>query len=328
MKKLSLLLLVFAAAYQISSAQTITATGTVKNEQGNPVHYAFVQDRQLHNATYTDSLGTFSLIVNPSSQIVISGNGYSDVTLDVAGHTSFSVVLKTDPAAANGGGNSKNSDVGILQEAFKTNTATDMGPSIGINGNPVFNNVKETVGSRFLFTQWVHGYLVKANGEILQNPTLQFNYDKMKGDLFLTENLNSAMVADKNVIKSFTLFSPQDQPVTFERMTGISADLYSEVISSGSKYKIYKLITTKFIPSDYKTDGLASTGNKYDEYADDDTYYVLNLTTNNFQPLALKKKAIKEAFAAEGDKLNNFIASHGNKIDDDYLKALGDAMNK
>jgi len=131
------------------------------------------------------------------------------------------------------------------------------------------------------------------------------------------------------VVKGFVLISPHDQPVAFERMTGISNDLYSIVLSSGSKYKIYKLIKTKYIPSDYKTDGVMSTGNKYDEYDDDYTYYVMNMKTLAFQPLQLKKKAIKDAFSTEGDKLNSFMNDHSSdKIDDDYLEALGNAMNQ
>ena len=54
-----------------------------------------------------------------------------------------------------------------------------------------------------------------------------------------------------------------------------------QVLSAGSKYKIYKLTTTKFIKSDMETNGLVSSGNPYDEYADEITYYVLTVKGNN-----------------------------------------------
>jgi hypothetical protein len=111
-------------------------------------------------------------------------------------------------------------------------------------------------------------------------------------------------------------------------MMGISDSLYSQVISEGSKYKIYKLITMKFIPANYQTDGIQSTGNQYDEYADIGHYFIMNMTTTVFQPMMLTKKGLVEAFGAEGDKLTGYLAAHKGKIDDDYLKNLGDAMNE
>jgi hypothetical protein len=87
-------------------------------------------------------------------------------------------------------------------------------------------------------------------------------------------------------------------------------------------------VTTKFIPSDYHTDGVVATGNLYDEYADNSSYYVSNLTTTVFQPLNLNKKSIKLVFAAEGSKAEEFMAAHRIKENDAWVKALGDAMNQ
>lgn len=325
MKKLSIIILLFARAYQVSSAQTIVITGTVTNDHQLPLHYAFVQDKQLKNATYTDSTGMFTLTVSPTSQLLVSAVGYTDATADIANHTTINVSLKTDPSATPA---STSEDAGALQNTFKTKDSYITNTAIGFGG--AMNSTNETLvtGSRFLFPRWVHGYVVKANGEVMHNSTVLYNYDKMEGDLYLTADNKSVLVADKNTIKYFTLFSPQDEQLTFERMTGISEKLYSQVLSSGPKYKIYKLIKTSFEAANYKSDGVYGTGHKDDEYTDDATYYLLNLTTNNFAPLSLKKKAIKEAFAADADKLNAFMAANNGKIDDAYLKSLGDAVNK
>ena len=329
MKKLSLLLVLFVA-YQVSLAQNITVSGMVTNEHGLPLRYAFVLDKQAKSATYTDSTGTFSLSANPPTQLIINCKVYTDATVDVGGQKSLQIILKTDATDTNTGAtaNPKSNEITVLENAFKTNSGYDVKATPGLLG-ALSDNTQDVVGSRFLFNKWVPGYIIKANGEILQSPLLLFNYDKMKGDLYFTEDLKTVLLADKNVVKGFILVSPQDQPLPFERMLGISDDLYSEVISAGSKYKIYKLITTKYIPSNYKSDGIYATGNKYDEYADDNSYFVANLTTLSFQPLILKKKSIMEAFAAEGDKINTFMAAHSSdKINEDYLKKLGDAMNQ
>ena len=324
MKKLVVILFLMAAG-RAGLAQTITATGTVKGEAGQELHYAFVQDKVTKNATYTDSLGRFNLIVAPGSQLMVSANGFKDALIDVGTQKTFDIVLKADPSASAA---PKSENLAKVEEAFKTDHERLPGQSIGPSGTAVFMSVKETVGSRFLFNRWVHGFIIKTDGNILQNSTLLLNYDKMGGDLYLTENMSSVMVGDKNTIRSFVLFGPGDQVFTFEKMTGISNDLYCQVISAGSKYKIYKLMKTKFVPSNFKSDGIASTGNTYDEYADDTSYYVLNLTTTVFQPLNLKKKSITQVFSGEGDKVSTYLASHNGKIDDNYLKSLGDAMNQ
>jgi len=150
----------------------------------------------------------------------------------------------------------------------------------------------------------------------------------MAGDLYLSVTNASVMLADKDVIKSFTLFSPKGQMMTFEQVKEISKDLYLQVISSGSKYKIYKAIITKFTPSNYKTDGIVSSGNTYDEFIDEYAYFVLNLSANSLRALKIRKKDIKEVFAAEGNKLTDYMTAHNGKIDESYIKDLGDAMNQ
>jgi len=308
-------------------AQTITLSGTVADGNGVPLRYAFILDKQTKNATYTDSLGGFNLTVNPASQILISCKGYKKDSVNVEGKNRFDIILKADPAYNRNAANTDN-DVSKLQQAFKTRNAEFTGPQLAMGGGTAFTNIKETVGSRFLFDRWVHGYTIKVNGQLLQDPETLYNYDKIRGNLFITPDLKSVLVADKNKVQYFVLFSPQGQKFTFERMMGISDSLYSQVISDGPRYKIYKLITMKFIPSHYETDGVVSTGNLYDEYADVNTFFIMNVTTTAFQPLKLTKKGLMEAFTDDHDKIAPYIATHKGEIDEAYLKKLGDAMNQ
>ena len=171
--------------------------------------------------------------------------------------------------------------------------------------------------------------MVKTNGDIIQTPPMLFNYDKIKGDLYITEDMNNVNLIDKSTIKSFVFFDAHNQPYSFERVLGISNDMYSQLISTGSKYKIYKLTTTKFIASNYQTNGISSTGNAYDEFVDDNVYYVFNLKSGSFEQVALKKKALKDAFADNSAKFTTFASDHADdKIDESYLIGLGDAMNE
>lgn len=323
MKKLSFIILLIINASSLCSAQAIIVNGTVKNEQGNAIHYAFIKDG--NSATYTDAFGNFSLPVESPSKINITCKGYDDATVDPAGNVSLQIILKGSRSV---GATAIQGDAKLLQDAFTNKNVNTSGSGIGFGGTPVFTDSKQIVGHRFLFTEWVPGYMVKADGGILQTPDYLFNYDKIKGDLFIAQNLNDVIFADKNVVKSFTLFYG-DKPYTFEKMTGISTDLFTRVISAGSKYKIYKLTKTKFVKANYTSNGITSSGSANDEFADENSYYIQDLKTGNFQQVALKKKAIKAAFPNDADKLNTFIAAHArDSIDDDYLKALGDALNQ
>jgi len=329
MKKLFAIVILFAAAYQSGIAQTTTVTGFVRDKFHQPVHYAFIIDKHTQNATYTDSLGTFRLAVDPASQLAINCEGYLDTSVVISGHNSFDLVLKAAPAAQAGTGNSvkKSDDEKILEKAFRTDNIEMEGVKAGLNDVVVFGNLKETVGSRFFFNKWEKGHLITVKGQILQSPSMEFNYEKMKGYLFINIDHNMVRVANKDVIKSFVIVGAHDEQLTFERMTGISADLFCQVICTGNKYKIYKLVTTKYIPAGITTNGITSTGNGYAEFVDEDTYFIQNLVTTMFQPLYLRKKSFKEVFAPEGDKLNSFIASHGSKFDEKYVINLCNAMN-
>jgi Holliday junction resolvase RusA-like endonuclease len=99
------------------------------------------------------------------------------------------------------------------------------------------------------------------------------------------------------------------------------------VLSSGSKYKIYKDLGTTFIKASFVTNGITSSGNNYDEYKDDAVYYVVK-QGGQPQKIELKSKAIKTAFAAEADKVKKFFSDNEGDVDENYLKALGDYLNQ
>jgi hypothetical protein len=317
MKKLILFLLLFGAVRAI--AQNVS--GTISNDHGQPVRYAFIYDPQTKNAAFSDSTGAFNITVGTSAQLMVNARGYLKTTASASGNTALQIILKPDPAVAT---TTAKTDI---DQAFKTSDGYVINSAVSDWGATT-SDTRDVVGSRFMFRKWVPGYVIKANGDVVEDPNVLFNYDKIKGDLYYNE-AGKVSVNDKNVMKGFVLVSPQDKPVRFEMMPGISSDLYCIVLSTGPNYKIYKLIKTKYVPSDYKTDGISSTGNKYDEYTDESTYYVMNMKTMAFQPIQLRKKSIQTTFAADGGKLNSFMSTHSSdKMDEAYLGALGDAMNQ
>jgi len=147
--------------------------------------------------------------------------------------------------------------------------------------------------------------------------------------LLLSKDKHSAIQVYNELIKTFTLVDNLNQQYTFTIVPEIDKTHFVEIIATGNNYKIFKAIKTKFVAADYSTNGIASTGNAYDSFQDEFTYYIMNVKTNMLQKLPLKKKAIKEVFAQEPDKLNKFMGDNsGSSIDESYLANLGDYMNK
>jgi hypothetical protein len=322
MKKFLLFCLLISIKGQLFS-QTSTVSGRIADVHNKPVPFAFIADITNKSATYSDSLGTFNLKADPSAKLTVKAYNFNDTVVNVNNQTNLNINLMGD---------------GVTQRASKLNTSA-------VNNYETFNSRVNTMaantnaisvtrhqdatqGSRYLYDTWVHGYVTSAADSIVENIHYLFNYDKIGGGLLLNKDDNTVLQIDGSSFKTFILFDGQAKAHPFVKVTAISPQRYVEVIADGPKYKIYKDLATKFHKADFATNGIASTGNNYDEYVDQNFYYVVK---DGGQPvkLQLKKKAIKEAFAADADKLNKFMSAAGSSdIDEVYLKQLGEAMNK
>jgi hypothetical protein len=193
---------------------------------------------------------------------------------------------------------------------------------------PVAKEKEETHGSRYYSKDWGNGYVINTEDKKINNAALLFNYNKVTGDLLLTHDKKTAIIVNRDQIKSFTLYDATNNEHTFEIIPQIDEAHSVEVLVNGDKYKIYKLTKTKFIPSNYTTNGLVSSGNSYDEYADENTYYLL-AANNQMQKLTLKRKVIKHAFGNDENKADTFFSKNNSgNIDDQFLKDLGNYMNQ
>jgi hypothetical protein len=333
MKRLFLMAIVLVAITQFVKAQSENITGSVRDKNGNYLHYAFVQDKQMKNATYTDSLGKFTLSVNPSSKLFISCNGYKDTLINIGNQTNFNVSLSssrmvTENATTQVG--SDRSNVESVKDVFTPNSNTN-GNSIAVSGGssfPTFNHKDATQGNKYLFSGWVHGFVVNAQDSVYESPKLFFNYDKMGGGLLLSQDQHSAIVVNKDMVKTFTLYDAANKPYVFANVPAIDNTHYVEVLSAGKNYRIYKTITTKFEKANFVDNGISSSGNNYDSYNDKYEYYVVNGKTNKIDKISLRPKSFKAVFADDKDKTNKFLADNSGDINDDYLKSLGDYLNQ
>jgi hypothetical protein len=191
-----------------------------------------------------------------------------------------------------------------------------------------FHEKDATQGSRFFFGKFTHGYVINSQDSLIQNPVFQLDYDKMGGNLLLTRDGRTIVSVDNELVKTFTLFDALNQAYTFTLVPSVDKTHFVQVMADGNNYKIYKAVKTTFVKADYVSDGVASSGNNYDEYRDNFTYYLLNVKTGQVQQISLKKKALKQAFGADGGKAEGFFKTNDGDVDDGYLAALGDYMNK
>ncbi|MBB3056708.1 hypothetical protein [Mucilaginibacter gotjawali] len=220
----------------------------------------------------------------------------------------------------------------FLSSVFSQSGSADSNPILYSSGAsssilPVFTYTEVTHGSQYLFDDWVKGVLISTDGTVYNDPSYGFAYNKVDGALLFTKDRKSAIQVDDSKIKSFTLYDKQDYPENFILMPIIDPAHFVQVIADGNKYKIYKLTITHFVKNNYHNEGMTSTGNNYDEYVDDYTYFV---TMNGGAPqkMGLKKKSLREVFKNELDKLNSFFTTNDEPINDIYLRKLGDYLNK
>jgi hypothetical protein len=330
MKKYLILFYLVFTVISIVNAQVVTVSGSVQDKSGNYLRYAFVQDVQAKNGVYTDSLGHFSLQAQANAQLHINCAGYKDAVVSYNGQNDLVVTLQPDAAANNTDSQPTNTALqdALVKQMELTNKSTVASDFQQGSAVAIIHTKDETQGSPYFFKTWVHGYVINAQDTLIQNPGFLLNYDKIRGVLMLTKDRASVIAIYQDKVKSFTLFDALNQPYTFALVPEIDKTHYVQVIAPGNNYRIYKAIKTKFIPSNYSNDGLASTGNNFDLYEDEFTYYILNVKTNQLQKVTLKKKALKQVFAADETKADSYFKTNDGDIDDNYLGALGDYMNK
>ena len=69
-----------------------------------------------------------------------------------------------------------------------------------------FNNEENTLGTRFLFNDWVNGdSVINAQGMLINTTGFIFNYDKVTGSMLATQDKINNMLVSSPGIQSFVL---------------------------------------------------------------------------------------------------------------------------
>lgn len=175
---------------------------------------------------------------------------------------------------------------------------------------PVIKNKEETKGSRYLFNEWVRGFVISALDSVIAHNDYLFNYDKINQSLLLTVDKKSAIEIRNEDMKAFAL-KQGDQLYVFEKWALRHDDkFYRILVKDSGRYVLYKFTTTKFEKSNYSSDGFHETGKPYDEYTDMPEYYILFPDGQTYKTVELKKKAIRVALAGDQKKVDDYFSSH------------------
>src|SRR3954451_3855831 len=81
MRKLASLLSVLMLLCTLAFSQTRTITGVVKNEKGEPVPFATIQETGTKNATTADVQGAFSIKIPQNAKLTITAAGHASQTV-------------------------------------------------------------------------------------------------------------------------------------------------------------------------------------------------------------------------------------------------------
>lgn len=309
---MKILLLLFFAALGI---QTATAQNNIKasvqGESGKLLHYVVVADSKYNNIAFTDSVGDFTIATHPDSKLLFQLDGYRDTLID----------------ANTIGQNQQVSLVPTVSLPIETiNLALPTAMTADGQVAVVRRNAN-LVGSRYLLDTFVPGYFTYTADKKYFNKRCLFNYEKISGFVLLTLDRQNVREVDRDQIKAFTLYDKTDRRYDFEQVPEIDKTHYLQVLASGSKYKIYKLIKTNFVASGVAHTAAGDKGQDYDQYLDEAEYYVLDVQTKQVQKVALKKKALKQAFQKEADKVNKFMSENNDSVNDTFLGKLGTIVN-
>ncbi len=346
--------------------QKLNITGSIKDSANKPVSMASVTIEKTNQGIAADAMGHFSLSVSSGAKILVSAIGYRDTLITVKDETLLIIILRPEEkqlasvtVTGNKGRNLANDQIKneILQAEFAHYNQENNISSGGINvyeGNhivndqivsyhvvttasssniyqgsaiPSFHTKEDTKGSIYLFKTWMKGMVANPNDSIIvDDPQNFYNVNKSTGELTMTRDFASGLSVNKNNVKFFILYDTNKVTHRFLKVPVIDNSSFCEAIAFGDNYDIFKLTTTKFVKSDYHSDGIASSGNNYDEYVDTENYYLLNVSDGTATKFELKKKSLKQIFTMP--KATEYFAAHkSDDLNDQFLKGLGDNIN-
>jgi len=335
MRKILPFLIVFSAAYGVtfsqadSSLRKQTIHGLVKNEKKKPVQNATVIVEGEQSGVVTDSLGYFKIEAKPNAVLIINAEGYDPLLKEVNSKELMQVELIRSKEEDTKPGSPNIIRQQDLAYSFKEYTQSNSGGWYNGASLPVIHQNEDTKGSRYYFKDWVKGTILNDKGQVVSDEYCLFNFDKVGHALLVTKDKKFMIQVDDANLRSFTL-KDQGTEYIFEKNPLINdKDFFVQLVKPAGKYSLYKSVKTTFVKSNYRSDGLTESGHNYDEYVDQNTYYIVSAGWDKYRTVDLKKKSIKDVLADEKDKVNTYLSQHKDDfINESFLVGLVNSLNQ
>jgi hypothetical protein len=214
-----------------------------------------------------------------------------------------------------------------IETAFQNYLHAESGHVYTGSTLPVFLMKEDTKGNRYLYEKWVRGSVLGVDGVVYNSSKYLFNYDKLGQKLFMLLDSNRVLMLNSGDIAGFILQDDTSQ-YHFERLKN-STDLnfYQTLYKEEKGYSFYKLLKTKFVKADYYTNGLIESGKKYDEYVDEEQFFILS-AKQELSRIDFKKKSLEKVLGRDASKLQIFFDQHkGEKVNEEFVKSLVQFLN-
>ena len=192
---------------------------------------------------------------------------------------------------------------------------------------PVFLIKEDTKGNRYLYEKWVSGSILGVDEVVYNSSKYLFNYDKLSQKLFMLLDSNRVLELNSGDIAGFTLRDDTSE-YHFERLkNSTNLNFYQPLYKDEKGYSLYKLLKTKYVKANYQTNGIIESGNKYDEYLDDEQFFISS-AKEELNRIDFKRKSIEKVLDNESTKVKSFFDQHkGDKLDENFVKNLLRSLN-
>src|SRR5436190_18053386 len=228
MRKLASLLSVLMLLCTLALAQTHTVTGVIKDEKGDPIPFATIQETGTKNATQADANGLFSIKIAANSKLTITATGHEPQTIT----PSMNAVAVTLPTT-----NSEMTEVVVTTALGVKKQQRQVGYS-----TTQINSKELTAGKATNIGSALSG---KVAGLLIQQPNSSVTNDvriTLRGNRSLLGNNQPILVVDGSIISLNYLnqLSPNDVDNVNVLKGATATALYGNEASNGAI-----IITTK-----------------------------------------------------------------------------------
>lgn len=182
--------------------------------------------------------------------------------------------------------------------------STRAGTVFTTNMDELYEGVR---GTPYLYDQWKPGNIYLNDNTLIKNVNIKFNIytDEL---MYLNSSSGDSLIIDRTMINKFEIIDDlTDDIILLEEINTkpvkSSKKTFVKVIYEGKSKLILKYIKS-FTKANYK--GAYATGNKYDEYNDDQQYFIF-IDENNPVKIKLNKKSVIKALAVKEDEVKVFI---------------------